>query len=152
MTTTTREEQMTDLVTQAVANLHFELIELSVSQNKLKVYLDGPEGDITLEECRRASRGIEADIEMSTLFSEKYVLEVSSPGINRPLKKARDFAKVVGRTVTITFVKEASEVPCTIIGKILSATDDVVLIGESKAVEHQIAYAQIRNAKIKFVI
>jgi len=66
----------------------------------LRIYADR-DGGITLEDCVRVSREIEDLIEVKDLFQQPYVLEVSSPGLNRPLKKEKDFAHAVGKDVNL---------------------------------------------------
>lgn len=66
----------------------------------LRIYVDR-DGGITLDDCVRVSREIEDVIEVKDLFRQSYVLEVSSPGLNRPLKKEKDFGHAVGKDVNI---------------------------------------------------
>jgi ribosome maturation factor RimP len=66
----------------------------------LRVYVDR-DGGITLDDCVRVSREIEDLIEVKDLFRQPYVLEVSSPGLDRPLKKEKDFVHAVGKNVNI---------------------------------------------------
>jgi ribosome maturation factor RimP len=66
----------------------------------LRVYVDR-DGGITLDDCVRVSREIEDVIEVKEFFQQPYVLEVSSPGLNRPLKKEKDFVHAVGKDVNI---------------------------------------------------
>ena len=70
----------------------------------LRVFIDKP-GGITLGDCQRVSHQIEDKIEVEDLVSSAYVLEVSSPGLDRPLKKSRDFLRYKDKEVKIhTFV------------------------------------------------
>jgi ribosome maturation factor RimP len=66
----------------------------------LRIYVDR-DGGITLDDCVRVSREIEDLIDVRDLFRQPYVLEVSSPGLNRPLKKEKDFVNAVGKDVNI---------------------------------------------------
>jgi len=66
----------------------------------LRIYVDR-EGGITLDDCVRVTREIEDLIEVKDFFRQPYVLEVSSPGLNRPLKKEKDFVQAVGKDVKI---------------------------------------------------
>lgn len=67
---------------------------------KIEVYLDSDTG-ISFEQCRKLSRHIEAIIDESLEFGEKYTLEVSSPGLSRPLKFFRQYKKNIGRKVVV---------------------------------------------------
>jgi ribosome maturation factor RimP len=66
----------------------------------LRIYVDR-DGGITLDDCVQVSREIEDLIEVKDVFQQAYVLEVSSPGLNRPLKKEKDFVRAVGENVDI---------------------------------------------------
>jgi ribosome maturation factor RimP len=66
----------------------------------LRIYVDR-QGGITLDDCARVSREIGDLIDVKDLFRQSYILEVSSPGLNRPLKKEKDFVDVIGKNVKI---------------------------------------------------
>ena len=69
--------------------------------DRFEVYIDS-DSHLSLERCQKVSRYLERKIEENEWAGEKYVLEVSSPGLDRPLKLARQYKKNVGRTVKIT--------------------------------------------------
>ena len=78
------------------------LIEVNLhANNKLEVFVDADSG-ITFEKCRRLSRFLEGFIDEEQWLGPKYVLEVSSPGLSRPLKLKRQYAKNQGRKVEVT--------------------------------------------------
>ena len=66
----------------------------------LRVFIDKA-GGITVDDCQRVSHQIEDKIEVEELISVAYVLEVSSPGLDRPLKKGSDFIRYKGKKVSI---------------------------------------------------
>ncbi len=70
----------------------------------LRVFIDKPEG-ITLEDCQRVNDELSLGLDREDPISQSYILEVSSPGLNRPLKKEADYQRFTGREVKIkTFV------------------------------------------------
>jgi ribosome maturation factor RimP len=69
----------------------------------LRIYADR-EGGITLDDCARVSREIGDVIDVKDFFRQPYVLEVSSPGLNRPLKREKDFVRAVGKNIKIKMV------------------------------------------------
>lgn len=81
-----------------------ELVELQVAGSHgrpvVRAYVDTVEG-ITLDECARLSRLLEAELELSGAVPERYVLEVSSPGIDRPLTRRAHFERFVGHEVDV---------------------------------------------------
>lgn len=71
----------------------------------VRVYLDKP-GGVTIDDCARVSRALADQIEAGRVLDGKYILEVSSPGIDRPLRKPADFDRFAGETAEVsTFEK-----------------------------------------------
>lgn len=88
--------------------LGFELVDVEYVKEGadwyLRIYIDHPQG-IDLNACERVSRRIDTLLDEhdrdNALFPGSYILEVSSPGLTRPLKKEADFIKYQGRLVTV---------------------------------------------------
>ena len=84
--------------------LDFELVDVEYLSEHgrwvLRIYIDKP-GGVTLDDCARVSADVGRLIDVRDFIEHEYVLEVSSPGLNRPLKKERDFMRVVGKKVKI---------------------------------------------------
>lgn len=82
----------------------FELVDLEYHREVqgwvLRIYLDR-EGGVTLDDCTAVSHEVGAVLEVKDLIPNAYVLEVSSPGLTRPIKKAEDFHKYRDRLVKI---------------------------------------------------
>lgn len=70
----------------------------------LRVYVD-KEGGITIDDCVTVSRALEGKLDAENFIEEAYILEVSSPGLGRPLKRERDFARSVGEQVDVKLYK-----------------------------------------------
>ncbi len=70
----------------------------------LRIYIDR-EGGVTVEDCAEVNREVGATLEVRNLIANPYVLEVSSPGLTRPLKKAEDFIKYQTRLVKVKTAK-----------------------------------------------
>ena len=93
------------LLDSGVGALGFELVYAElVGRGKgeplLRVYIDGPEG-INIEDCAQVTRQLSALLDVEDLIPGHYVLEVSSPGLDRPLVRAADFDRFAGETVKI---------------------------------------------------
>ncbi len=102
------EEVMTRAWTELETPLKtcgFELVEVEYIQQDgrptLRVYLDR-EGGVTLDQCAEASRLIGPILDAADFVTSAYVLEVSSPGIERPVRKPADFERFAGETVRVT--------------------------------------------------
>lgn len=96
-----------DLVALEIKPLRLELFELRLGGSKgrpvLDVRVEREDGEkVTVEDCAAASRAIETKLDAEDFGGRRYVLEVSSPGIERPLRNAKDWARFVGSTVVVT--------------------------------------------------
>ena len=72
--------------------------------NYLRVYID-KEGGITIDDCEIISRALSDLLDEKDYINEAYILEVSSPGLGRPLKKDKDFARSIGEEVDVKLFK-----------------------------------------------
>ncbi len=98
-----RQENLTQiemLVLPILDDLGYELVDLQLQQDgkqlALRIFVDKP-GGITLDDCVEVSREVSAILEIEDPIRSAYRLEVSSPGLDRPLKKAADFERFVGK-------------------------------------------------------
>lgn len=95
---------VSSFVEPVLDEMGFELVDIEfLFENGrwiLRIYADKL-GGITLDECARVSREVADLIEIKDLIKQEYVLEVSSPGLNRPLKKEEDFLWAIGKKVKI---------------------------------------------------
>ncbi len=100
------------------------------SGNDIKVFLDGDNG-VTIDKCVQLNRSLYKFIEENGLFpNNDFSLEVSSPGVDEPLKLIRQYKKNIGRTVEVTMLNETKKQ-----GKLLSVTGDEIVIEEKKGKE-----------------
>ena len=90
----------------------------------LRVYLDRP-GGVTIADCQAISRQIGDVLEAKDVMRHAYNLEVSSPGLNRPLKKAADFERFAGQRVRIK-MRDAVDDRRNFLGRLIGCTDGLV--------------------------
>jgi ribosome maturation factor RimP len=97
-------EKLADLLRPVVEDLGYELWEVEYSpgrgQGLLRLYIDAPSG-VSVEDCERVSRAVSEVLDAADPVPGHYTLEVSSPGIERPLRTAPQFARFVGETVFV---------------------------------------------------
>ena len=88
----------------AVQGLGYELVDVEFAgtgrQAVLRVYIDSPDG-ITVDDCATVSHQVSAILDVEDPIPDKYMLEVSSPGLDRPLVKLEDFQRFTGQAVKI---------------------------------------------------
>lgn len=98
------EQTLTEMLTPAVEALGFELLGIEFiragKHSTLRVYIDHPDG-ITVDHCADVSHQISAVLDVEDPISSEYNLEVSSPGMDRPLFKEAHYAQVVGEVVSV---------------------------------------------------
>lgn len=91
-----------------VEGLGFELVDVEYvregSQWYLRILIDKP-GGITLDDCEAVHKPLSDKLDEVDPIPQAYMLEVSSPGVERPFKTARDFEKAIGEQVQIRFYK-----------------------------------------------
>lgn len=97
--------RLRDMLEPAAEAVGYELIDVEIvgrgSDAVLRVYIDAP-GGITVDDCAQASRQISAVLDLEDPIAGQYALEVSSPGLDRPLVKAEHFERVIGQKVKVT--------------------------------------------------
>lgn len=99
------EERIGELLAAKLQEKAFQdcfLVELILyAGNKLVVYVDGDQG-VTIDKCQQISRFLEAHLDDNKWLGVSYSLEVSSPGLDKPLKLWRQYRKNIGRKAAIT--------------------------------------------------
>jgi ribosome maturation factor RimP len=141
--------------TDVLADLGVECIGVEFTpvqgQSTLRVYLDvldqATEGrEVTLDDCEAASRELSALLDVEDPIPGHYVLEVSSPGLDRPLFTASHFAKVVGQEVKV-LLKAPIEGRRRLRGKVISAdAGHIALEAEGKTFDFE--HADVESARV----
>lgn len=126
-------------------------IKTGGGQTEVWVLLDSEEGGVNLDHCAEISRELGFLVDAHELFNKKYRLNVSSPGLSRPLSDKRQYPKNVGRVATIKFRNDEGEYH-KIEGVITGITEDTVAITDEEEAETQIPYEAIVETKIIPVI
>jgi len=100
-----KEDELNALLAPLIRDLGLELVGIEFVPGRggslLRVYVDAPERPVTLDDCERASREISALLDVNDPVAGRYTLEVSSPGLDRPLFTPEQFARFVGEAVKI---------------------------------------------------
>ncbi|HEX6904597.1 MAG TPA: ribosome maturation factor RimP [Thermoanaerobaculia bacterium] len=103
-TTPDRIAELTPELEQIAAASGCELVHAELKGGVLRVFVDKPEGQggVTLEDCSHVSRQISALLDVLDFGKSRYILEVSSPGLDRQLYKPRDYERFAGRLARVT--------------------------------------------------
>ena len=112
----------------------------------LRVFLDSPAGGIDLDQLANAQSWVDEKIEEIDPFQYSYILEVSSPGIDRPLRKKQDFERFAGEDVRV-FLKKG-EARTKVFGVLQGVAGEDVLVCQENGEEEHIAFDRIKKANI----
>ncbi len=97
-----------ELLQEIADQVEVDLVEHTVfqaGQRKIyRIYIDSDRG-ITVDICAKYSRELGMILDLEELIEDEYVLEVSSPGTDRPLKTDKDFTRNIGRSLKLTFAE-----------------------------------------------
>ena len=153
-------ETLESLVASAIKPLGLELFEFKIGGSKgrpvLDVRVEREDGEkVTVDDCAAASRVIEAKLDAEDFGGKRYVLEVSSPGLERPLRSAKDWKKFVGRSAVVTTNvvgdpagRRTDEVE--IAGVEGDAGQEVVIVHSGRGDERRFPLAAIEKARLAF--
>ena len=96
----TRQDKLIQMLKPAVEGVGYELVGIEYQNTVLRIYIDSPEG-ITVEDCSRVSHQVSGVLDVEEPIKGQFMLEVSSPGIDRPLFNAEQFARFTGSKVKL---------------------------------------------------
>src|SRR5688572_21473094 len=89
------------LVEPVLDGLGFRLVRVKMSGSTLQIMAERPDGSFTIDDCEQASRAISPMLDVEDVISNRYFLEMSSPGIDRPLVRQEDFERWAGHEAKI---------------------------------------------------
>ena len=102
------ERRTEELLLPILAQHGFELVDVEFVKEGstwyLRSYIDKP-GGISVDDCETVSRALEIELDRDDFIREAYVLEVSSPGLGRPLKKEKDYIRNEGKEIELKLYK-----------------------------------------------
>ena len=148
-----------DLITERVEKIaaqvaevnNVELVHVEIAGTKrdavLRVYVD-KEGGVTLDNCSEVSRGIEQVLDLEDLIPSRYVLEVSSPGIERQLYSLNDFVKFTGQMAK---VKSRTDIDGqkTFVGSIIAVDGNKISFDDRTRGNVTFDYGDVEKANLK---
>lgn len=94
-------QRVAALVEPVLDNLGFRLVRVKMIGNALQIMAERPDGTFSIDDCEQASRAMSPVLDVADVISSRYHLEVSSPGIDRPLVRPADFESWAGHEAKI---------------------------------------------------
>lgn len=141
-------ERLEELLKPSINALGYELVTIELAGSGggevLRIYIDQTDG-ITVDDCARVSHQVSAVLEVEDPASAAYTLEVSSPGLDRPLVKPDDFKRYVGDKVRVR-IYEPVLGRKNFTGKLVSAEKEFVVV-EVDNEQYELPYQNIDKAR-----
>jgi ribosome maturation factor RimP len=150
---TTQSERLRGLLEPLVAAEDLDLEEIEVSRagrrSVLRVVVDSDEG-VELDTCAELSRAISTKLDESDVMGDgEYVLEVSSPGADRPLSQHRHYVRAIGRLVKLT-LNEGGELIARVLGVDDEGLDlEVPGVKGRKPTARRVAFTEVAGARVE---
>ncbi len=146
----TKEQQLETLLAPTVARLGCVIwgVELLSHgrHSKLRLFIDNPEGGVSIDDCARVSRQVSDVLDVEDTFPQSYTLEVSSPGMDRILFNAEQFVANIGETVDVrlNFPLEGQK---RIVGLLAGVENDEAIV-RVKEEEYLLPLENVQRARI----
>lgn len=144
-------KELWELLEPIVASEGMEIIEMEFQREPqgyvLRIYIDHPDG-VTIEDCTRVSRVVGDYLDVLDPIDHAYHLEVSSPGVDRPLRKPEHFSRYLGSVVRVK-TTELVEGRKNFKG-ILVGTDDIAITVECDGRNYTIPISTVEKARLLY--
>jgi ribosome maturation factor RimP len=148
-------EALERVVTEELARLDYDLVELRAGGSRarptLQLRIDRRDGaPVTVSDCSLVSRAVEARLETEKTVGPEYVLEVSSPGIERPLHRAADWRRFVGQRASVLSPMLQGRAEVEILGVEGSDGAERIVVRTAQGTEQRIALTDVKDARLAF--
>lgn len=143
--------QVADIVAPVLAGLGYRLVRISISKREgktLQIMAEKPDGTMAIEDCQRASRAVSATLDVEDPIDGAYNLEMSSPGIDRPLVRISDFDRWAGHEAKFE-LSEDLDARKRFKGRVLGSDEDGVALSlEGDGSKIVLPFALIAEARL----
>lgn len=142
-------EKIEKIVTPVVNEMGLSLVDIEYMQDGgywyVRIYVENLNGEITLEECAAISGKIDEDVDK--LIEQRFFLEVSSPGIERPLKKIEDFIRFKGEKIKVSLKHKINDKK-SFEGIITECKDNIIFLEIEEDYIVEIPFSEVKKANI----
>ena len=147
-------EQLVEIIRKYILTLlpalHLELVEIQFRKEGhgwvLRIFIDHADG-VSLEHCAKVSREVSAYLDVEDLIDHAYHLEVSSPGLERPLYSLQDFVKHTGKNAKVK-LREPIEGQKVYTGEIAGASGEEIFMIVEKKKEIRFTFSLVSKARL----
>jgi len=150
-------ERIASILLPIVESMQIELVEIEFKRTGknaiLRIFVDR-EGGITLDDCCNVSSQLSADLDVEDVIPCEYPLEVSSPGLDRPLKTPADYQRFQGRLIKVRtyepFADDSGNRRKTFLGKLEGLRDNTVVMKLTEGQTASIPLDKVAKANLEF--
>ena len=147
-------DELEHVVMEGLDEIGYDLVELRAGGSRarpvLEVRIDRRDGEkVTVDDCARASRALEARLDAGSLVAERYVLQVSSPG-ERPLRTPSEWRRFVGRWANVLAPEFGGRFEAEIAGVEEESGEAVVTLRREHGEAQRIPLAAVKEARLAF--
>lgn len=152
----TVEARAHEVLDPIIAGEGLELVDLEYVRERegwvLRLFIDKPGGRVGLDECSQVSRAVDPVLDVEDFIPQEYSLEVSSPGVDRPLRKPAHFERVKGQKVKVKTFGPLGEPPGrkNFSGLLAEVHPDGITVEVEGAGAFRIPYKDIAKANLEF--
>lgn len=153
-----RVEELVPELEQIAESSGCELVHVELKGAALRLFLDKPEG-VTLADCERVSKQASALLDVLDFGSRRYVLEVSSPGLDRELHRPKDYERFVGKLARVTVTDPETGKKRTVVARLNAfrpapeGSDDgaaeIVLADDKTGAQEVIQLRAVKTARLE---
>lgn len=126
-------DRLQEIISPILWTLGLELVEVVClgqgSRSVVRVLIDKP-GGVTITDCEQAHKALGPALDVADPFPHAYTLEVSSPGLDRPLKRLQDYQRAIGKQVNVK-LREPLDGQWRVTGELIQADEQVVVLNVS---------------------
>jgi ribosome maturation factor RimP len=148
-------DDLEQLVATELDAIGYDLVELrrggSRARPTLQLRIDRRDGvAVRVDDCAQASRRLESALEASGKVSEQYTLEVSSPGVDRPLRTAAEWRRFVGQPANVLSPLLGGRMEVEILGVEGEGGNETIVVRTPRGEEQRVALADVKEARLAF--
>ena len=140
--------ELRSLLEPVIERSGYELVHVTLGGSKtrvLRMFIDAP-GGITVDDCERVSRRVSDVLDVEDMFDGEYTLEVSSPGLDRPLVKQEHFEQAHGKNVSVR-MQNLYLGRRNFRGSLVEVRSDAVLV-EVDGEQYELLYSEMQKAHL----
>ena len=148
-------EKIRKIIEPIIRNEGLELFDVIIQKEKgqrfLRIFIDNLEREIKISDCETISNLVSYALDNENIISQHYNLEVSSPGLNRPLRNINDFIRFKGRLVKIILNStiDLDHIVKNFTGRIKDVDSNCIIMEDNKGKIVNIQYDQIAKARLE---